>query len=243
MTPSNTENPNWREDPLSKNLMEFLNEDAEETVRTYINEPKFTGSEFESFAGRGDREDNANTFTAEDIVAVSLLSIRIRGSAALAILEPPPVPEGELSLNDLLALIPNDRALWDDQAGVDADDCTSHAAELWRRLIKIPHVKNVTASKLLARKRPRLIPIDDKFVTDALRPSSEYFWIPLRNSLLANQSEVLHRLEEIRAAVGKDHDYSLLRILDAAVWLPLWQDDQNVKALAREAKKAAKKAR
>lgn len=44
--------------------------------------PLYTGGQFERFAGRGDHPDVVNRFTAEDLVAVSMLSVHGPSRAA-----------------------------------------------------------------------------------------------------------------------------------------------------------------
>jgi hypothetical protein len=69
----------------------------------------------------------------------------------------------------------------------------------------------VTAQKLLAHKRPHLLPVYDQVVQDALQPHQDGFWVPL----LGVAQGKGHRgpLEELRAGLGRP-DISLLRILD-----------------------------
>jgi hypothetical protein len=208
-------NRGWQAQPLSGDLMFYLEgSNAEDRVRTYFSEsePLYTGRRFELLGGGGDTTDDADEFTAEDIVAVSLLSVDIPGSAALKILE-----SGD-QLNNLLALVPKGTTLWEvDPAKVD--DMKSDAANLWNELRKIRGVGWVTANKLIARKRPHLIPVYDRVVKAALQPDSTMFWLPLRNSLLANDGHALERIQEIKSKVGLDRRYSLLRVMDAAVWM------------------------
>jgi hypothetical protein len=57
---------------------------AADAVRRYYTphpDGRFTGAYFERCAGGGDRPEVANTVTAEDVVAVSMLSVRIEGSS------------------------------------------------------------------------------------------------------------------------------------------------------------------
>lgn len=132
---------------------------AERLLAAYFTErrkrdrqPAFTGAMFERPGGGGDRAEVANRFTAEDIVAVSMLSVNVPPRAALRILgADAPV------LSRLLAAIPADVDM------VDADDlhlaANSPADELWHHLVGYADVGWVTAGKLLARKRPRLLPV------------------------------------------------------------------------------------
>lgn len=184
-------------------------------VRRYYSEtrPQYSGRKFEVLGGGGDRADVANEITAEDLVAVSLLSVNIPGDAAIAILE-----THRKVLSGHLKKIPTDIPLWeaDDRT---VDDHKSEAALAWDILVRTSGVGWVTANKLLARKRPHLLPVYDRIVKAALQPHSRDFWIPLRNRLQADNGEVVARLSEIRDAVGLDGRYPLLRVLDVAVWM------------------------
>jgi Family of unknown function (DUF6308) len=62
-------------------------------------------------------------------------------------------------------------------------DVGSPADELHAELRTLPGVDWVTAGKLLAAKRPRLIPILDNRVNDLLKPPEGLFWVSLRDEL------------------------------------------------------------
>jgi Family of unknown function (DUF6308) len=90
-----------------------------------------------------------------------MLGIVFDAEAAVAILD-----DRAKELNGLLAKVPNRVSLWEvDRAVVDDG---SDADQLWHRLITIGKVGPVAAGKLLARKRPHLIPIYDDFVAKAM---------------------------------------------------------------------------
>lgn len=66
------------------------------------------------------------------------------------------------ALNGLLKGIPADLDL--DLAGPEVVGPDSAASHAWHQLFEIKGVGWVTAGKLLARKRPRLIPVYDQLV-------------------------------------------------------------------------------
>jgi hypothetical protein len=69
-------------------------------------------------------------------------------------------------------------------------------------------------SKLLARKRPGLVPIQDSVVLEALgRP--DRLWEPLRLKL---RSDLGDALAELHAEAALASDVPLLRVLDVLVW-------------------------
>lgn len=200
--------------PLDANvLLSFLGDDANGLLKSYFSsDGAYTGGRFERLAGGGDREDVASTFTAEDIVAVSLLSVRIPGRAAIALLE---TQASDLSRD--LSEIPVDVDLW--EADDDVIGPQSPADRLWRKLQAIPGIEWVTAGKLLARKRPRLIPVYDRVVKAALgRHDGDEFWLPLRDAL-RDDDRLVPRLQELRDECEIGTDISLLRILDVAIWM------------------------
>lgn len=75
----------------------------------------------------------------------------------------------------------------------------------------------MTAAKLLARKRPHLLPVYDQVVKAALQPRSGRFWEPLWEEL--QDVRLVDRLEAVRSEAGVDGAVSLLRILDFAIWM------------------------
>ena len=192
-------------------LLSFLGDQAEPHLRTYFDSGTFTGGRFERFAGGGDRHEVANVIDSDDVVAVALLGVRIPGHPALSILE-----DRRAEISALLGDIPVGLDLWD--AEEEAIMSGSAADRLWQLLVGLPGINWVTAGKLLARKRPQLIPVYDSVVKAALnRPGSDEWWLPLRAALIADPS-VVARLEGLRTALGLD-GISLIRILDVAIWM------------------------
>jgi Family of unknown function (DUF6308) len=72
----------------------------------------YSGAHFERIGGGGDRPEVADQFTAEDLLAVTMLSVRIEGYHPLEILR-----YRARELNDLLAQVPNGVARQDPVAG------------------------------------------------------------------------------------------------------------------------------
>jgi hypothetical protein len=190
---------------------------ASSLVNQYFSLPNnsggFTGSLFTEFAGGGDSADSWDRFESDDFVAVSLLSVRIPGQAAIEILD-----SRRREFNSLLSQVPNDVALHD---ASDSDFAEGSIAwELYERLRKVSGSGPVTASKLLARKRPHLIPVSDQIVKSALFPTAGRYWVPLRNELQMSGSPLLQGLREIQEMSNPlAQRTSLLRILDVLVWL------------------------
>lgn len=172
----------------------------------------FTGGRFEHLAGGGDRRQVADRFTAEDLVAVQTLSVTVPARVALDLLEGPLGTQ----LSELLRGIPSDTDLPDADASVIADGSPAYRA--WRLLEGQYKVGWVTAGKLLARKRPRLLPVYDRVVRCALgHPPS--FWTDLRTALREDDAALHHRLLGLRQSAGLPETVSALRVADVAVWM------------------------
>jgi len=88
----------------------------------------------------------ANKVTAGDLLAVSLLDIVWRPEAVRKLLG----PQAE-QVSVMLGAVTSDVDLWD---ATDAD--MAAVDRLWDVLVDMPGVGTATATKLLARKRPRL---------------------------------------------------------------------------------------
>ncbi|WP_098017695.1 DUF6308 family protein [Streptomyces sp. b62] len=170
----------------------------------------FTGGRFEHLAGGGDRRQVANRFTAEDLIAVQTLSVTVPAPVALDLLEGPLGTQ----LSELLRGIPADADL-SDASGV-ADGSPAYRA--WSLLESQYKVGWVIAGKLLARKRPRLLPVYDRVVRCALgHPPS--FWTELRTAQRKDDAALHHRLLSLRQSAGLPETVSALRVADVAVWM------------------------
>ena len=176
--------------------------------------PNYTGSRFESLGGGGDRPEVANVVTAEDLLALSLLSVEVRGDAALYLLE---VKASEISA--LLKELPTDRDLADLSADEIGDDWA--ARELWRAIYSAKGFGPVFTSKLLARKRPRLIPIIDRGIRHVFG-SGENQWRSLNEALntpVDGATTLQQLLVELREKSEIDEHISALRVLDVVAWM------------------------
>lgn len=172
----------------------------------------FTGSRFEHLAGGGDRSEVADRITAEDLVAVQTLSVTVPAPVALDILEGPLGAR----LTGLLHAIPRDINMVDTDADVVADG--SPADQAWHLLRDQPDVGWVIAGKLLARKRPQLLPVYDRVVRCAVgRPPS--FWLALHTALREDGAALHRQLLELRQVAGVPETVGALRVCDVVVWM------------------------
>lgn len=171
----------------------------------------FTGAAFDVWDSTGRGPDaHPNRFTADDLLAVTCLSVHVPPRAAHQLL----VTRGT-EFEELLGAVGEDR----DLAGEDAPLTPASAA--WRledRLRALPGVGRTTASKLLARKRPRLVPIYDSVVADVLTVRRAH-WEPLRLALRADGAALHQRLTGLAAAAQLPPRVSALRVLDVLAWM------------------------
>jgi hypothetical protein len=197
-------------DGLEGDPRRFLDEHAIRLVAEYFLSGHFTGRVFNNFAGGGDAPPYTNAFTVGDVVAITMLGVRLPGRGVLELLDG--------RFNDLLAAIPANIDLSDPQCPEEVVGPQSAAFELWTRLRREVHgAGSVVAHKLCARKRPRLLPVYDDVLKQALQPSRATFRVPLWREL--RDEMLVKRLRDIRTAAGLDDRVPLLRVLDVAVWM------------------------
>lgn len=183
--------------------------------------PAYTGSLFNSWAGGGDAPGVVNRVTADDLIAVSFLALDVPGEAAFGILE----THAPL-ISDLLAQIPADL----DMAEMHANDFDkllgddSPALQLWHVLRGRDTGRwgmgETRTSKLIARKRPKLIPIYDSIVGPLmeLETGSLDQW-KRWHTALTDDTGLPQGLQEIRRVSGISDPISDLRVMDIVLWM------------------------
>ncbi len=175
--------------------------------------PPFTGGRFEGLAGGGDRPETANIIAADDVLAVQFLSVIIPGPVALALIEGPLGRE----MSAALAQIPTNVSLGSPAAEALVTD-DGPASRAWDLLDDVAGVGWVTAGKLMARKRPALVPVYDRVVRCALeRPKG--FWTWLDELLQTADGALERRLLEARDEAGVPETVTPLRVLDVIIWM------------------------
>ena len=168
-------------------------------VAAYFREPGFAGMTFTDL-GR----NPPGQIVADDLLAVALLDITWRPQVVRILLG----SDGQ-RLSAMLAAIPQDTDLWD--AG---DDTLARIDVLWDALTAIEGIGTASATKLLARKRPRLCPVSDSMVIKAVGVPGRT-WDVLR--CLLQDPAARARIEALRPAVAAGA--TVLRILDVALWV------------------------
>lgn len=175
--------------------------------------PRYAGSRFEFFAGGGDRPETVNQIAIDDLVAVTLLRVDVPADVALQLFE------GDLgpAVAAHLVQIPTDVGI-NDAAATELFAPGSPARDAWRLLEKPHGMGWVITNKLLARKRPKLIPVYDQVVQCAFgEPKGLWDWLL---AMFATDGRGLNdRLLAARNAAGVSREVTALRVLDVIVWM------------------------
>lgn len=175
--------------------------------------PHYEGSRFEGLAGGGDRPEVANQITADDLIALNCLSVRAPVEVALNLLEGPLGKD----IAALLAQIPTDVHINDD-AAAELFAPLAPARQAWDLLEEPDDMGWVTTNKLLARKRPKLIPVYDSVVQCVLgRPEGVWNW--LRDLMMAEDGALPAALAEAAGQARVPGHVTPLRVLDVVLWM------------------------
>ena len=196
------------------NLQDYFSLDYDQERHDFV--PKFEGSRFEFLDGGGDKPNVADEITAADLAAVTCLGVDVPEGAMLRMLE----GTDARKIRELLKEIPT---------GVDlhshSDNPLGSASKAWAvwDIINAPNgMGRTTTSKILARKRPQLIPILDSVVVCALALSDTNAWDDIFQFMTQNYCAVVDELKVIQAAAALTHGdvgrISLLRVFDIIVW-------------------------
>ncbi|MGB6003280.1 MAG: DUF6308 family protein [Ornithinimicrobium sp.] len=184
----------------------------------------FTGGSWDTFDPAGTREESAHNFTPDDLVACSLLGTPIGGFAALELLKP------HSYLWDQLAAIDLEKD-FAQLTSTDADEF-KQVRKLFRSLRDLPDVGETRATKLLARKRPRLVPIVDSVITTHIFHNANTHWQPLHESVTANDKQLWKHLQSLHQWAGLDPAVSTLRVFDVLAWMDGTGHSDTVLAMA-----------
>ncbi|WP_390892569.1 DUF6308 family protein [Prescottella equi] len=191
---------------------------AVEVLRRYFTEPLVktgylrSGARWDTWDSTGARGRDADTFTADDLVAVTMLSVDVSPDGAQILLR-----ERVDEFGELLVAVGPDRDLAD-----EADELTpeSPVCRLEAALWTVPSIGRTVASKLIARKRPRLFPIYDRVIGEVLGTKQAHLE-PVRTALRADDGALQRRLVSLREQAGLDEAVPALRILTVLAWMQL----------------------
>jgi len=186
-------------------------EHLDKLVNRYLEGPpkwSFAGCLFDARALLDhDPSRHASTYpqiTAEDLVAVSLLDVRFGAKAVHKLMI-------ERTCDGVISALPPDLDLW-----VADDGVILKLEKALDVLDELPGVGRTKASKLLARKRPRLAPIVDSLVEEFYGSTGWSHLRALRDAL--KDQSLVGRINELvtQSAV---HLPTTLRVLDIAIWM------------------------
>lgn len=206
-------------------LSEYEIDDAAQLLADYYanypdGRPRWTGSRFNNWAGGGDSPATRDQLSADDLVSVTFLSVKASGRAAIGLLE---WKADEISA--LLASIPVDLDLNDVPADrfEDVLGQGSTAHRLWHVLRGTEtgrwDIGPTTASKLMARKRPRLIPIYDSVVGPLMGLEDSTGQWERWHEVLTDNTGLPQRLTKIHGQSGISDPISRLRVMDIVLWM------------------------
>lgn len=198
--------PNALIDPDDDTALELLHRNYGSDDRGL---PPAGGAAFDTWDSTGTRDRDRDRFTADDLTAVTFLSVDVPARAARLLL----VDERD-RFSGLLAELGPDRDLASIEEPLPGEWV---GWDLMRALRRLPGVGPTRASKLLARKRPRLRPIWDSVVAEVTGtpPAVGAF----RAALRADDVALQRRLLRLRDEAGLDDRIGALRVLDVITWL------------------------
>lgn len=172
--------------------------------------PAYLGAEFDTWGKPDDVDPEPDRFTADDVVALSFLSVPVGGLAARQLLR-----DRAGQFTQLLTELGADRELADEAEPLDGDWVG------WRLMTALRDLDDVgptRASKLLARKRPKLRPIYDTVVAK-VTATEKHQWEPVRQALRDQDHALQQRLERLHQADVLAPAVPALRVLDVVAWM------------------------
>jgi hypothetical protein len=190
------------EKTLTEQIKKILEKSfTKKLVRRYfnpqINEP-FSGSLFHTLG-----INDANRFGNDDLLSLNLLDESVSARQIK-----------ELTTGKFDQLL---HALCDSYDVTQLDgDAYKPAIEIWDALSEIHGFGPTRVSKLLARKRPNLIPIRDSIVNKQLQIEGYSWWKSLAATM--RHSDVKESLEDLCQPIDMC-DVPHLRVLDVAIWM------------------------
>ncbi|MYR08954.1 hypothetical protein GTV32_23040 [Gordonia sp. SID5947] len=187
---------------------------AAAVLRCYFGDPypgtAYTGATFDNWDSTGTRAADANIFTADDFIAIGFLSVNAGPAAAREILR-----DQRDEFVEYLTAVGVDRDLADEPGPIDL---TWPAWLLDTRLRSVRGIGTTIASKLIARKRPRLYPIWDEVVVDVLGTRGGPHLAPIHQALRTD-ADLRRRIRGARTEARLPDHISELRILDTLAWM------------------------
>lgn len=174
------------------------------------------------FDDLGHGEETPNVITATDLLAVSFLSVNVPPRATWSIIE-----TRSSELTSVLADIPASMPIEDQKCESSTYASTSALQKLWNLLRRdeaghLWKMGPTTVSKVIARKRPGLVPIQDSVVMRELRAEDATYWDMWWQAMhleIDGQMVVIEFTKSLREKVPEASQLSLLRVLDIVIWM------------------------
>ncbi|MCO8273773.1 DUF6308 family protein [Actinoplanes sp. TRM 88003] len=196
----------------SLDLLDLVRNDGERYLGAYFS--AFTGRWFETLAGGGDRPDVRNRITADDLIAVQMLDVKVPPAACYELLE----GQTSAGFGEILARIPVDVEMGTPGAEALVQP-ESDAAKAWQVLDDLAGIDYVIAGKIMARKRPTLLPVYDSWVYCLFGYPQPPVWPKFQKRLAADGGALRAALADVRAAAEVVEQTSILRALDVVLWM------------------------
>lgn len=200
---------------MPETLIDIARREGVGHLGAYFMPGAYTGQWFETFTGGGDRVETRDRIAVDDLYAVEALNVQIPFAVGKELLD----SQLGRDISARLREIPTDAELGTGSARELIVD-GGHADQAWQ-LLNNRNEKTgigwVIAGKLLARKRPKLIPVYDSIVSCQFG-APKHVWLKLHDQLAKNDGELRAALAEVRATVGVDDKVSILRVLDIVLW-------------------------
>jgi hypothetical protein len=175
---------------------------SKDLVSAYFDpESTFAGELFDTMG-----TNDAYAVTRDDLLAVTLLDVRFGPRAVRLLLG----QRSEVITARLQKIDPTIQ-LWQANEAMLIGDL----ADLWGVLGDVHGVGPVIAGKLLARKRPHLVPVVDAVVVRVLGRQPDGYWRAIRAALADDERRA--RLTSLRPEV--EGRLSVLRMLDILLWM------------------------
>ena len=202
---------------LPRTVVSDQTERAVDLLGHYFTPCKFIGSRWDGFDPSGTRAASANVFTSDDVASAALLNTPVPGHAVVHLL----ITQRE-RFAGLLEAVGPDRDFID----VDPDPSGKDMApvyELYEALKTLPKIGPTIASKLVARKRPRLFPIIDAELRQTVfyeTRQDSYTGRELLHAAFSAQDRTLwKRLASYHSAASLPAEVSMLRVFDVLAWM------------------------
>lgn len=174
------------------------------------------------FEHLGTPDANPNVINATDLVAISFLSVNVPPRAAWNILT-----TRAAALTEALTRIPTELAIEDPGCTAEMYQPEFALQELWNLLRRddegnLWKMGATTVSKVMARKRPALVPIQDSVVMRELGAADATYWDQWWQAMhlhIDGRPIVAGFARQLRENVPEAAHLSLLRTLDIVIWM------------------------